>query len=71
MADVRDLLVKIVGGRGVCILGYAKFLVTGMQLDPSREIGANKNEYPFEYSRRMTDRGMYAKSSAFRHGLSP
>ncbi len=26
---------------GVCILGYAKFLVTGMQLDRSRKIGVN------------------------------
>jgi hypothetical protein len=72
MADVRDLLffvVKIVGGKGVCILGSSKFLVTGMQLEPSRKIGTNKNEDPFEYSRRMTDRGMYAKFSAFRHGL--
>jgi hypothetical protein len=40
---------KIVGGKGVCILGYAKFLVTGMQLDRSRKLGANAFAYPFAY----------------------
>jgi hypothetical protein len=32
-------------------------------------IGANAFEYPDEYSRRMTDWGMYAKKVACRNGL--
>jgi hypothetical protein len=40
---------KIVGGKGVCILGYAKFLVAGMQLDRSRKLGTNAFAYPFAY----------------------
>ena len=49
MRSLLYFVVKIVGGKGVCILGYAKFLVTGMQLDPSREIGGYRFAYPFEY----------------------
>ncbi len=46
--DAQNL--KIVGWKGVCILGYAKFLVTGMQLDRSQELGGNAFAYPKKYS---------------------
>ena len=50
---------------GVCILGYAKFLVTGMQLDRSRKIGANAFAYPFAYPKL----GVCMFFSAYRDGL--
>ena len=48
---------------------YAKFGVTGMQQKPSLQNGANAFAYPFGYSKRMTDQGMYAKNSALTHTL--
>ena len=44
--------------------------MTGVQLDPSREIGANEFAYPFAYPKRMTDWGGYAKNSALAQGLT-
>ena len=49
MRDLYFFVVKIVGGKGVCILGYAKFFVPGMQLDRSRKTGGNAFAYPFAY----------------------
>ena len=40
-----------------------------MQQKPSLQNGANAFAYPFGYSKRMTDQGMYAKNSALTHTL--
>ena len=64
MVDVCNLLffvVKIVGGKGVCILGYAKFFWSGMQPGSAKIIGTNVFKYLFVYPKHMTDWGMYAK----------
>ncbi len=56
---------------GVCNLRYANFAVRGMQLLADKKKGAIALAYPVEYPRRMTDRGMYAKISAYRDDLKP
>ena len=42
---------KIVGGKGVCILGYANFSVRSMQLVSDKKIGAKAFAYPKEYAK--------------------
>ena len=55
---------------GVCKLRYANFCCLGNATTRRQKKGAIAFAYPVEYPRRMTDRGMYAKISAYRDGLN-
>ena len=46
-----------------------KFLLSGEGNYSQTKKGAIAFAYPVEYPRRMTDRGMYTKISAYRHDL--